>query len=70
MLANLNYQSLEELDLSGNYFSDIQILNKINLKNLKLLNLSSNNIIDITILNKEKFSGLEYSKSRNSLTPK
>ena len=49
-LVKINFNKLEELNLSGNEISDINILEKVNFKELKLIYLYDNKISDINIL--------------------
>ena len=58
-LVKINFNELEELNLSENEISIIDILEKANYKKLKGLYLSDNNISDIKILEKVKFEKLE-----------
>ena len=44
MLEKVNFKELEELYLSENEISDINILEKVNFKELKELDLSKNKI--------------------------
>ena len=57
-LVKINFNELEELNLSENGISDINILEKVDFKELEELNLSSNMISDINILEKVDFKGL------------
>ena len=50
---------MEELNISNNQISEINILEKVNFKGLKELNLSSNEISDINILEKVNFKELK-----------
>ena len=57
-LVEIIFKELEELDLSNNKISDINILEKANFKQLNKLNLSNNKISDINILEKANFKQL------------
>ena len=52
-------KELQELNLSFNEISNINILEKVNFKKLKELDLSENNISDINILEKIDFKELK-----------
>ena len=61
-LKNINkieFKNLEELDLTSNKISDINILQKLNFENLKILNLSYNYIQYINALKKVNFPNLK-----------
>ena len=58
-LVKINFNKLEEINLSENEISDINILEKVNFKELKKLYLYNNKISDIKVLEKVKFEKLE-----------
>ena len=58
-LVKINFNELEELNLSENGISIIDILEKANYKKLKQLDLHYNKISDIKVLEKVKFEKLE-----------
>ena len=58
-LNKIKFKGLNELNLSGNKISDINILEKVKFKELKELYLGSNNISDINVLENVKFEKLE-----------
>ena len=47
LLCSLNYQNLEEIDLSNNYITNLEELKNLNSPNLKIIILKNNKIVDI-----------------------
>ena len=58
-LNKIKFKALNELNLSYNKISDINILEKVKFKELKVLDLGHNNISDIKVLENVKFEKLE-----------
>ena len=58
-LCKIEFKELKELNLCGNYISDIKVLENVKFENLEILNLSLNKISDINILEKVKFKELK-----------
>ena len=58
-LKNFKCETLENLNLSGNKLSDINILDRVNFPELKELDLNNNEISDINPLKTVKFDKLE-----------
>ena len=55
----MNFKELNELDLSDNNISDINVLKKVKFEKLKKLDLSRNDISDITVFKVASFKKLK-----------
>ena len=58
-LTKLDFNQLEELNLSNNKIKNIDNIEKMNCQKLEILNLSYNHISDINMLNKAQFYNLK-----------